>query len=735
MTRSRLTAVLLAAVVLVAATQFFFYFRDNFSTHYPIKAVSAEAFRSGHIPLWNFHAGGGQPLAGNPNTLTFYPDNVLYLVLPAVVAFNLHFLLHLVAAFFAMRALLESRSVSRPNATVAAAIYLLSGTAVTATAFYNLTTAVALIPLALLALESILAKPTIRSSLVFGGSLGLLGLSGEPVTIASAAILLAGFALGRIRLRVLPWFALAAVVAIVVASPLLIAYGEIAGEVTRAFQPYSARTALAASLAPDRLLEIVIGPLHGVLTELGAAGFQPPSSWGPWPPLFGSVFIGAIVLPALFFARRSTRERILAVILAAIALGRFNPVVEAAVSDAPFLRVIRYPEKLAIAITIVLVLAVARWLDETPEAKRDRRAALASAAILVVCCIIAALHAPLLTIARIAAGAVIALAVLAAAAMRQSRRAREAMLILTFTPLAFWAARSIGLDRAHHYTTRPPAAAAIGNARVFRFPDTAPLQLDTPSERNSYRVAAAMFDPLFGASFGARYALDRSPDGMYSWLSRIVVERSTSGDVDRALRYAQLTGCSFVATRLPLEDPRLALVAREMPQGNAFRVYRLNATAPRVLAPSRLYVAGSVQDAVQHVESPTAYDLTEAIVARMKTAAPFAPASIVSVSEGVDTLRIRVRASAQTTIVVNESWFGAWTATAGGASLRTFPANIDRLGVVAPAGESEIVVRFGRRRGLGLAAMIASIALLLAAALAYRRVDTTAPNDTSSPSA
>jgi len=76
----------------------FFFFRDNFSTHYPIKVISARIFRVGEIPYWNFYDGGGQPLAGNPNTLTFYPDNFLYLVLPAYVAFNLHFLLHLVAA-------------------------------------------------------------------------------------------------------------------------------------------------------------------------------------------------------------------------------------------------------------------------------------------------------------------------------------------------------------------------------------------------------------------------------------------------------------------------------------------------------------------------------------------------------------------------------------------------------------------------------------------------------------
>ncbi len=98
----------IAIAAVVASFAGFFFYRDNFSTHYPIKALSAQAFRSGQIPYWNFADAGGQPLAGNPNTLTFYPDNVLYLILPPHVAFNLHFLLHLALAFFAMRALARS---------------------------------------------------------------------------------------------------------------------------------------------------------------------------------------------------------------------------------------------------------------------------------------------------------------------------------------------------------------------------------------------------------------------------------------------------------------------------------------------------------------------------------------------------------------------------------------------------------------------------------------------------
>ena len=138
-TRAVPLLLLVAGCAVVAVAGFFFY-RDNFSTHYPLKVISARVFRAGEIPYWNFYDGGGQPLAGNPNTLTFYPDNFLYLILPAHVAFELHFLIHLIAAWFAMKALTRSRP--------AAWLYVLSGMAISATAFYNLIVAVAAITFA-----------------------------------------------------------------------------------------------------------------------------------------------------------------------------------------------------------------------------------------------------------------------------------------------------------------------------------------------------------------------------------------------------------------------------------------------------------------------------------------------------------------------------------------------------------------------------------------------------------
>ena len=238
--RARLAwALAIGALILVTSWLGFFFYRDNFSTHYPIKVVSWTAPFS--IPYWNFHDAGGQPLAGNPNTLTFYPDNILYWFLPAPhVAFNLHFFIHLIAAFFIMRALTRS--------TFAASLYVLSGVAISATAFYNLIVAVAMIPLAFLGASR-------RSPFLLGIAFGLLALAGEPVMILGAAISVAILAIDRIPVRA--WL-FAIVIALVIASPLLIAYAEIAREVERS-AGMSARTVLNASLHPIRILELFVG--------------------------------------------------------------------------------------------------------------------------------------------------------------------------------------------------------------------------------------------------------------------------------------------------------------------------------------------------------------------------------------------------------------------------------------------------------------------------------------------
>ncbi|MGZ8811950.1 MAG: DUF2079 domain-containing protein, partial [Thermoanaerobaculia bacterium] len=189
-------AVAVAAITaaLIFSWLAFFFFRDNLTTHYPLKVISAKVFRAGEIPWWNFHDMGGQPLAGNPNALTFYPDNILYLFLPVHVAFNLHFILHLSGGFIAMRALCRARGLEARDATLGGALWILSGVVISVTAFYNLVTNVLLIPLALLGVEK-------RSARILGCAFGLMLLGSEPMTMAGTALAVAIAAAGRMRWR------------------------------------------------------------------------------------------------------------------------------------------------------------------------------------------------------------------------------------------------------------------------------------------------------------------------------------------------------------------------------------------------------------------------------------------------------------------------------------------------------------------------------------------------------
>ncbi len=326
--RPRLLFLLLLAILgVLLASLGFFFFRDNFATHYPIKVLSAAAFRAGEIPWWNFADGGGQPLAGNPNTLTFYPDNFLYLLLPAHVAFNLHFLLHLALGWIAMK------SLTRSN--FGATLWVLSGVAISALSFYNLTTAIALVPFAFLAVER-------RSAVRLGVAFGLLALAGEPVMIVATAIAVLVLAVGR--MRIVP-IVIAAVISFVIASPQLIAYGEIAAEVERAHR-YSAHTVLSASFDPRRLLELIAGPFISIDT----------------PHLFPSLVIGLIVIPALF---RRSRYTLIAALMLFFALGSFNPIVRWAVESIDVLRAGRFPEKFALVLCAALVVLAAGYFGKS----------------------------------------------------------------------------------------------------------------------------------------------------------------------------------------------------------------------------------------------------------------------------------------------------------------------------------------------------------------------------------
>src|SRR5512132_86673 len=103
-------------------------FRDAHMTHWPWRRVAIEMLDSGKVPFVNGTASGGQPFLANPNAGLLYPTLLLEKIFPPAAAFNLHYLLHVLWAFFGARALASRFGLSSGAAFFSGVAFAFSGT-------------------------------------------------------------------------------------------------------------------------------------------------------------------------------------------------------------------------------------------------------------------------------------------------------------------------------------------------------------------------------------------------------------------------------------------------------------------------------------------------------------------------------------------------------------------------------------------------------------------------------
>jgi hypothetical protein len=129
----------------------------------------------------------------------------------------------------------------------------------------------------------------------------------------------------------------------------------------------------------------------------------------------------------------------------------------------------------------------------------------------------------------------------------------------------------------------------------------------------------------------------------------------------------------------------------------------------------------SVNEEVQTIESGL-FDEHAAALAPLQFANFTSPqaARITAYDEGLQEMTISLTTPAPALLFVNQSFFRAWSARSGHRELTTLPLDIDRLGIIVPAGQHTIVLQFGRHRTAVTVAWIVSSLLLLAGALALR---------------
>jgi len=199
-----LRGLLLAPLVPLIAGRRMVTYQDAIMTHLPAKAATVEQMRQGTFPFLSPYASFGEPLAGNPNFGTFFPDMFAFLVLPLPVAFGMRFALAAVLAYVGARRWARAEGAPRPAAEVAAIAFVLSGVYVSTWRFFNSGLALALAPWVLAAAARVSARaggpagPRRRAVAGLALVSALEVLAGEPV------IALMSFGLAALRALMAP---------------------------------------------------------------------------------------------------------------------------------------------------------------------------------------------------------------------------------------------------------------------------------------------------------------------------------------------------------------------------------------------------------------------------------------------------------------------------------------------------------------------------------------------------
>jgi hypothetical protein len=470
--------------------------RDLVPYNFPLEHAVHDAWSRGRIPVWSANVSGGRPLLPNPNAGALYPVRPLLSKIPFPAAMRVFPVFHWALAGCGALALLGVLGVSPGAAWTAAATYAFSGVIVSEVFYLPQQAGAALQPWALWAL--VRGGAPRRAAVRIGIVYGLMLLAGDSVSVVAAlatgALWIALEVSRDGRRDAAVSLAGGAALAALLAAPQIAATLLLIPETQRAVTGMKLGESLAFSLSPWRLAELAVPYPYGATWTL-----DPSAVWGPRElhGFFATLYCGAFACLALFIAaaRRSRGGRFALALLAGAAAiaaaGTFAPESWAALaSPLP----IRYPEKLAVSMTLALAVLAGLAFDRVrAEAARASRAALAVAALLAACALVTAALPGVLrgSAARqaptaLAEGALGWLGTLTAISLlardRPGRRAAAAA-ILTAVPLL--ATRRIALTERED-AVFPPTAFARAVAR--RDPEGAWRTVDA----SRYRAASPL---------------------------------------------------------------------------------------------------------------------------------------------------------------------------------------------------------------------------------------------------
>lgn len=692
-----------------------FFFRDVFGWHFPLRAFGAAALRAGEIPAIHPAWAAGQPFRGNPNALAFYPGNLLYLLLPFFPAFNLHFCLHWLLAYFSMRTLARRLGQCPAAARLAGLTYAGQGFALSALTFYGPVAIYAWWPLVLAGAW----EGGRRGTATAGLACGLAILGGEPVMtgvgVASLAFLLL---LRPPRLPAAGRGLVILALGVLIGLPQVVATARVLPFTFRATRGVLESQAVSYSLHPWRLLELLL-PF-----PFGIPGY--PSDLGVTPliPYILTLYCGSLALALALFGASRHRS------WGGLAIGGYLLSwlggLSASLLVLLTLGLFRFPEKFLFWPALAVPL-LAGWgletVHEQPSRWRKWAAPIglaflvAGVAALIGCALATTWLASLLRSWGIAT-TITGLALWLGANRLDRLVGLQLLSLAPLLPLLY-------VDLASPYTEAPRWVERLGpDHGVFNpafayppWPEQRRWRIETSLPQARARAEAADLAPAPGIFHGLTYPLAPDIDGMHSPFFSLLLANLPRFSWEERLVWLRLLG---VDTLVLYDDPRLdelELLDEATRFGRRSRLYRLSGVAPEVWWPRRLEAAEHPVDALRKVGKQPSH-LEVAVVPSSVRRELHDPAGVVRLLRATaDRIELEVR-SGGGIVVLRRAYRPMYRARASGSAIGTLPVNLCLLGLQVPAGTHRVVVDVAAWPEI--AAAVVALAVFVLVGLAIR---------------
>ncbi|HEY3203318.1 MAG TPA: hypothetical protein VGL03_06620 [Thermoanaerobaculia bacterium] len=754
-------------------------FRDAQVTHWPWRRVAVDSLRSGEVPFINATASGGEPLLANPNAVLLYPSLLLETVLQPATAFNLHYLLHILWAFFGARRLARMLRLAEGPAFLAGVVFAFSGMMLSyGSAFMNSVAAAAWLPWCAAAALGVSRARNIRDILraaaATGIALGLQLLAGEPALSLLTLLFSGGLAIADVLAApraerqgsIFAFFlggAAAGLLALAIAAPLLLPLRAVFPLTYRGQHLYSERGFGAAAFLPWRALEWLLPRLGGDPGVLGGGANWLRSASSEdlvyiWCVTFGVVPLLAILLAALrrpFWNSRSGSLMAGALVTLLFSVGFALPLYRLLFAVG-FLRRLRYPIKFYLLTTLCVALLAGLAAESLGRRRAGRREVIAMAALVTVFAAIWILAAPgslldrsaepivrgiandpaafLATFRGLVRGdaAIGALTVLLVALLLRARGLfPELGYALGFLTLLFSFGWGLPLfvSAPDKDLARPPALLreVHGPGRLYVSPklprfETRALQPAGGLLRFA-KVSRVLVEQLVsatGAPFGARYILEGDPDGSYGFYNRLVGEAATASAPAERDRLLILFGARWVLAEEGEDHPLFRSVTGLEVAGRRLMLFEIPHPVPELRWAGRAFRRSSLSGTLELLRSER-FDPYRDVALPGKVNAdpsePFAAARVSGDRVTADSAIASIEAAGPGFLVFSRTFFPAWRARLDGQDVRTLIANARDLAVAVPAGHHRVELAYERAPfRRGIAIQAAAFFVALAAA-------------------